>query len=48
MQSIIPGSVPDGRRMVWALDAVQIFDGGADGDTAADNTVFARPGIFVP
>jgi hypothetical protein len=29
---------------------VRIFDGGADGDgdTVADNTLFARPGIFVP
>jgi hypothetical protein len=39
-----------GRRAIWALEVVQIYDGGADGDgdTTADNTVFARPGIFVP
>jgi hypothetical protein len=27
----------------------QVYDGGPDGDTAtADNTVFARQGLFVP
>jgi hypothetical protein len=37
-------------RAIWALDTVRIFDGGADGDgeTTADNTVFARPGVFIP
>jgi hypothetical protein len=37
-------------RQIWALDAVRIYDGGpdGDGDTVADNTVFVRPGIFVP
>ena len=31
-------------------DALQVYDGGADGDgdTTADNTVFARPGVFIP
>jgi hypothetical protein len=50
MNAVIPGSVKDAKRSVWALDAVRIYDGGADGDgdTAADNTVFARPGIFIP
>ena len=44
-----PGSVREARA-IWALDAVRIFDGGADGDgeTTADNTVFARPGVFIP
>jgi hypothetical protein len=50
LQAMIPSSVEDGRRQVWALDAVRIFDGGADGDgdTTADNTVFLRPGVFIP
>jgi hypothetical protein len=45
----IPGAAREARA-IWALDAVRIFDGGADGDgdTVADNTLFARPGIFVP
>jgi hypothetical protein len=50
LQATIPSSVETGKRQVWELAAVRIYDGGADGDgdTAADNTVFARPGIFVP
>jgi hypothetical protein len=42
--------VKDGKRAIHELSAVRIYDGGADGDgdTAADNTVFARPGIFIP
>jgi hypothetical protein len=49
--TVIPGSgVPRGKRTLIELDAVRIFDGGADGDgdTTADNTVFMRPGVFVP
>jgi len=39
-----------GRRGNWELNAARIFDGGADGDgdTTTDNTVFARPGVFIP
>jgi hypothetical protein len=50
LKAQIPGAVKDGKRALHQLDAVRIFDGGADGDgdTAADNTVFARPGIFIP
>jgi hypothetical protein len=46
----IPGASKRSKREVWALDDVRIYDGGADGDgdTTADNTVFARPGIFIP
>ena len=45
-----PDGVLDGKRGLWALDAVEIYDGGADGDgdTTADNTVFLRPGVFIP
>jgi hypothetical protein len=48
--AIIPSSVEDGKRHVWELHAARIYDGGADGDgdTTADNTVFVRPGIFIP
>jgi hypothetical protein len=50
MNAVIPGAAYGDRRAVWALDAVRIFDGGADGDgdTTADNSVFLRPGIFIP
>jgi hypothetical protein len=50
LNAVIPGTVKDAKRAIWELDAVRIYDGGADGDgdTATDNTVFARPGIFIP
>ena len=50
LDTVIPDAVQDGKRAIWELDAVRIFDGGADGDgdTTADNTVFARPGVFIP
>ena len=50
LNAVFPGASRGGKRSIWELDAVRIYDGGADGagDTAADNTVFARPGIFVP
>ena len=50
LNAFIPGAVQDGKRAIWELHAVRIFDGGADGDgdTTADNTVFARPGVFIP
>lgn len=42
LETLIPagqGPLRYGRRAVWALDAVRIYDGGADGDgdTTADN-----------
>ena len=50
LNTVMPGSVVAIRRQLWELQAVRIFDGGTDGDgdTAADNEVFMRPGIFVP
>src|SRR4051812_29414853 len=49
LNAVVPGVVRNARA-IWALNAAQIYDGGADGDgdTTADNTVFARPGIFIP
>jgi hypothetical protein len=50
LNTFIPGAVRDAKRGTWELDAVRIYDGGADGDgdTTADNTVFMRPGVFIP
>ena len=50
LMALIPGAVKSDKRTIWALDAVRIYDGGADGDgdTTADNTLVARPGIFIP
>jgi hypothetical protein len=48
--AIVAGAVQQGMRSVWEFDDVRIYDGGADGDgdTTADNTVFLRPGVFIP
>ena len=44
------GTVREGKRAIWELGQVRVFDGGADGigSTAADNTLFMVEGIFVP
>jgi hypothetical protein len=48
--SLVPNAVKEGRRSVWALGQVKVYDGGSDGDasTAADNTLFMDEGLFVP
>ena len=47
--AVSPGSVVEGKRAIWQLDALEVHDGGADGLAAtAPNTLFARQGIFVP
>jgi Tol biopolymer transport system component len=48
--ALVPGVLKDGYRSILALDALQFFGGGADGDaeTEADNKLFATQGIFVP
>jgi hypothetical protein len=43
------GGVLEGKRAVWQLDQVQVYDGGPDGDgDTADNTLFAVQGLFAP
>ena len=48
--AVLPGSVVAGERAIWALDQVQVYDAGADGDadTRADNRLFEVQGVFVP
>jgi hypothetical protein len=49
LAAVIPGVVPEGKRAVWEMEQVQVYDGGPDGDAATDdNTLFATQGIFVP
>ncbi len=45
-----PGLIKDGKRLNEEIDDFHVYDGGADGDanTTADNTVFLRPGVFIP
>jgi hypothetical protein len=48
--TLVPGTVTEGDRAVWAFDRVRLLDGGVDGDaeTATDNMLFATQGVFVP
>ena len=42
--------VKEGRRAIWEVGQVQVFDCGADGvaNTTADNTLFETQGVFAP
>jgi TolB protein len=48
--ALMPGLALEGKRAVWELDQIQVYDGGADGDadTAGDNTLFMDQGLFAP
>jgi hypothetical protein len=48
--TLVPGSAPEGRRTLWALGPVGVYDAGADGDagTTGDNRLFEAQGVFVP
>ncbi len=48
--AVVPGSVVDGKRAIWELGKVEVYDAGADGQAATtnDNTLFERQGIFIP
>jgi hypothetical protein len=50
VNAIIAGIVRPVKRAVWEYVDVNVYDGGVDGvgDTTADNTVFLRPGVFIP
>jgi hypothetical protein len=49
LDALNPGTVDEGARAVWELGAVALEDAGPDGDVVTpDNTVLARPGLFVP
>ena len=45
-----PGLIKDGKRLNEEIGEFDVSDGGADGDanTLGDNTVFLRPGVFIP
>jgi Tol biopolymer transport system component len=48
--TVVPGAVAESKRSIWALDKVDVYDGGTDGraSTTADNTLFETQGVFVP
>ena len=45
-----PSTAKEGKRAVWELGQVKVYDGGTDGDvdTPTGNSVFAVQGVFVP
>jgi 6-phosphogluconolactonase len=47
--AIEPGAVKTGKRAIWQLDKVQVYDGGSSGTAgASDATMFEDQGVFVP
>ena len=49
LDAVVPGQIREGKRAVWGLGALQIVDGGADGQASTDDyTLFAVPGVFIP
>jgi hypothetical protein len=48
--ALVPGAVLEGKRAIWQLDQVKVYDGGSDGlaSTTAGNTLFMDQGVFVP
>ena len=50
MDALLPGVVRETSRAIWQLERIRVYDGGADqdGDTPADNNLFAVSGVFVP
>jgi Tol biopolymer transport system component len=48
--ALVPGAALEGKRAVWQLGHVKVYDGGSDGlaSTTADNTLFMDQGIFIP
>jgi hypothetical protein len=49
LDTLIPGAISEGHRTVLELTQIEVYDGGADGDTATQpNSAFLRQGVFVP
>jgi hypothetical protein len=48
--ALVPGSVVAGKRAIWEIGQVTVFDGGTDGSAAThrDNTPYLRQGLFLP
>jgi hypothetical protein len=49
VDAVVPNTVKEGRRSVWQMDKINVFDGGADGQASTDpNTLYLTQGVFVP
>jgi glucose/arabinose dehydrogenase len=47
--ALAPGAVREGRRSIWGLGQIELFDGGADGVASTPgNAPFLREGVFIP
>ena len=47
--TLVPGAITAGKRAIWQLGDIQVYDGGAAGVAgASDATLFEGQGIFVP
>ena len=47
--ALVPGIAQSGKRAVWELQGVQVFDGGPDGVVStAGNSLFEDQGVFIP
>jgi dipeptidyl aminopeptidase/acylaminoacyl peptidase len=48
--ALAPGLIPEGKRTLWEIDQIRVFDGGADqdADTLADNRLLGVQGLFIP
>jgi hypothetical protein len=50
VNAVVAGAVVGGRRTIWELGQVKLYDAGADGvaSTTGDNTLFMVQGVFTP
>jgi hypothetical protein len=49
--ALVPGAVQAGERIVWAMEKMQLFDGGPDGDIHRGEgsvSLLLTQGVFVP
>jgi hypothetical protein len=49
VDALVPGTIKEGKRAMWALGQVRVNDGGPDGVVSTTpNTLFLVQGVFVP
>ncbi len=48
LDSVVPGAVPEGKRSIWELGQIEVYDGGSDGLVSTGGTLFAKQGVFIP
>jgi hypothetical protein len=48
--TLMPGAVPEGKRTIWGVRNIQVYDGGPDGRAAtlSGNSIFETQGLFIP